>query len=128
MKTYKRNEHVPAGLYWDPDNWEILTVSGKAGGRLPVTTGDDRVINPEEAMVVRMNPVAGLLMAPTLGGLMVCFLPFIGFALLAEHVGKKIIGATKGVTEDVASTLLPEVRHSHSYFLGKKNKKKTEKK
>ncbi len=127
MKTYNRNEHVPAGLYWDPASWEIVTMSGKAGGRLPASTGDQKSSTPETDRVVRLNPVAGLLMAPMLGAMFVMFLPFAGFVLLAEHAGKKIARLTKSVTEDVASSLMPVVRHGHAYLTGRKGKKVTDK-
>jgi len=51
-------------------------------------------------------------------------LPFIGFALLAEQVGRTVVGAAKRSAEDVAGALVPEVRPGEAYLTGKKDGKK----
>ena len=65
-----------------------------------------------------------LTLAPMMGAMYVMFLPFIGFALLAEHVGRMAVGAARKGAEDVAGALIPEVRPGEAYLTGKKDGKK----
>ncbi|HQQ79311.1 MAG TPA: hypothetical protein PLB01_18320, partial [Thermoanaerobaculia bacterium] len=71
---------VKAGFYFNKNNWEIVTVSGKKGGVLP---GDAK------ADYLRVPAVAMLAGAPVLGAAFVVFLPVIGFALLATAAFNK---------------------------------------
>jgi len=71
---------VPAGFYFNRNNWEIVTVSGKKGGVLPGDAKSDYLKVPAVAML------AG---APMLGAAFVVFLPVIGFALLAKAAWTK---------------------------------------
>jgi len=71
---------VPAGVYFNKANWEIVTVSGKKGGVLP---GDAK------ADYLRVPAIAMLAGAPILGAAFVVFLPVIGFALLATAAFNK---------------------------------------
>jgi hypothetical protein len=117
--TAKKSDYVggqmaKAGFYWNTKEWELETLSGK-GGKLPGTS---------ETTFVKIPAVAMLTLAPVMGGLYVMFLPFIGFALLAEQVGKKVAGAAKRGAEDVAGALVPEVRPGEAYLAGKKDGKK----
>ena len=47
------------------------------------------------------------------------------FALLAEPVGRKAVGASRKGAEDAASALFPEVRTGEAYLTGKKDGKKS---
>lgn len=105
---------VPAGFYWNTAEWEIVTLSGK-GGVLPGDSG---------ARYVKIPVVAMLGLAPMMGALYVMFLPFIGFAMLAEFAGKKVGALAKRSAEDVAGTLVPEMRPGEAYLTGKKDEKK----
>ena len=51
-----------------------------------------------------------LTVAPIMGALYVMFLPMIGFALLAQHLGKKTAAGTKSLASDVAATVGAEWR------------------
>ena len=113
---YVGGQTAKAGFYWNTNEWELETLSGK-GGKLPGTS---------ETAYVKIPAVAMLTLAPLMGGMYVMFLPFIGFALLAEHVGKKVAGAAKRGAEDVAGALVPEVRPGEAYLAGKKDGKKGE--
>jgi len=116
--NYVGGQNVPAGFYWNTKEWELETLSGK-GGKLP---------GNGETAYVKIPAIAMLTLAPVMGGLYVMFLPFIGFALLAEHAGKKLVGAAKRGAEDVAGALVPEVRPGEAYLAGKKDGKKGEEK
>ena len=113
---YVGGANAPAGFYWNTKEWELETLSGK-GGKLP---------GKNDAAYVKVPAVAMLTLAPMMGALYVMFLPFIGFALLAEHVGRMAVGAAKRSAEDVAGALVPEVRPGEAYLTGKKDGKKAE--
>jgi hypothetical protein len=74
--TRRGGERAEAGFYWRGAAWEIVPVSGP-GGVLPGNEGERYLRIPTFAM---------LLLAPVMGALLVVFLPFIGFALLAGHL------------------------------------------
>jgi hypothetical protein len=78
--TTNGGSKVPAGFYFNRDNWEIVTVSGKKGGLLPGNARTDYFKVPAGAMLVA---------APVLGAAFVVFLPVIGFGLLATAAWKK---------------------------------------
>jgi hypothetical protein len=77
--TTNGGSKVPAGFYFNRNNWEIVTVSGKKGGLLPGDATD----------YLKVPAVAMLAGAPVLGAAFVVFLPVIGFALLATAAWKK---------------------------------------
>ena len=104
---------VPGGFYWNTNAWALVTVNGKSG-KLPG--------NGEPYL--KVSALAMLTVAPLMGGLYVMFLPFIGFALLAQYVGKSIVGAARKGAEDVAGALVPEMRPGEAYLTGKKDGKK----
>jgi hypothetical protein len=79
-KNTNGGSKVPAGFYFNRNNWEIVTVSGKKGGLLPGDAKSDYLKVPAGAMLVA---------APVLGAAFVVFLPVIGFALLATAAWKK---------------------------------------
>ncbi len=73
---------VPAGFYFNKNNWEIVTVSGKKGGLLP---------GGPQTGYLKIPALAMLAAAPVLGAAFVVFLPVIGFALLATAAFKKTV-------------------------------------
>lgn len=80
MTRYHGGEMVKAGFYWNPARWEITTA--KKGGTLPGT---------KDLRYFRL-PLALLMIAgPFLGGLLVIFLPLIGFVMLFGFAGLKLV-------------------------------------
>jgi hypothetical protein len=71
---------VKAGFYWNLKKWEMVTLSG-IGGTLPGGAGD---------RYLKVPIIAFLFIAPVMGGLYAFFLPFIGFAMLAAFLGRKV--------------------------------------
>lgn len=85
-------------------------------------------LDPAEKLFNTKNPtklqLSGMLiMAPLLGGLFVVFLPFIGFALVIDFLGKKAYTGIKAGTTNLAMVLSPEWRPGEAYFLGRPKKK-----
>ena len=113
MTKHNGGNAVKAGFYWNLKKWEMVTLSG-AGGTLPGAT-EDRYL--------KVPIVAFLFVAPVMGGLYAFFLPFIGFAMLAAFVGRKVgAGARLGLAR--AGVLVgPEWRPGEAYMAGRRGKK-----
>jgi hypothetical protein len=78
-------ETVAAGFYWNRRDWRMEVVSGDGG----VLQGgaDDRYL--------RIPTLAMLAAAPIMGLTFVVFLPLVGFVLVGQHVGGKVLGAAR---------------------------------
>ena len=46
--------------------------------------------------------------APVMGGLFVVFLPFLGFAMLSNHLGKKAAGGLRHAADEVGAAVGPD--------------------
>ena len=68
-----------------------------------------------------------LLGAPVMGGLFVVFLPFLGFAMLANHLGKKAVSGLKKAADEVGAAVGPAWQPGEARFAGKKKAKKGKK-
>jgi hypothetical protein len=79
MKKSQGGNTVKPGLYWNQGTWEIVPVSDRPG-RLP---GD------ADQRFVRVPSPLMLLLAPALGGALVMFMPFIGFAMVGQLLLRK---------------------------------------
>lgn len=80
MKTRKAGEAARAGFYVNRRTWEI---------DLHRTDGD-ALPGGENDRYVRIPAAALLLLGPVMGFLLVIFLPFIGFALVARELGYRV--------------------------------------
>ena len=83
LKTRNGGTKAPGGLYWHFGNWEIKALDGKEV-TLPGSAAERYLRIPTVALLV-LGPVMGLAFA--------MFLPFIGFALLATQIVRKIAHA-----------------------------------
>ena len=117
MRQHEGGDKVPGGFYWKQNNWEIEVVKGDEG-TLP---GD------ADTTYVRIPTLAMLLGAPVMGGLFVVFLPFLGFAMLANHLGKKAVSGLKQAADEVGAAVGPAWQPGEARFAGKKKAKKGKK-
>lgn len=101
-----------AGIYWNKGSWNLVTLSGE-GGVLPGNEKNEYMRIPTLAMVV---------LAPLLGASYVVFLPFIGFAMVADYMAKRAGAGAKSGAVALAATLSPEWRPGEAYFLGRRKK------
>ena len=97
MAKYTGGMQVNGGYYWNPRNWEVEVVPSE-GGRLKAPAGSSYVKVPFPALFV---------IVPLLGALFLMFLPFIGFALFAYAIAKKVTGGVKQTATELASTIEP---------------------
>jgi hypothetical protein len=110
--TLTGGRKAEAGIYWNKGSWDLVTLSGK-GGVLPGGPTHE---------YVRIPAVALLAVAPLMGATYVVFLPFIGFAMLADYLGKKAGSGVKDGVTHLAGVLSPEWRPGEAYFLGRRKK------
>ena len=104
---------VKGGFYFNRDKLDLIAVSGKEGA-LPGADGQ---------RYLRVPVLAVLLLAPILGGLFVMFMPFIGFALVFQHLGRLVVSGTKRATRGLLSVVTPTWRPGEAYFAGKEGEK-----
>ena len=105
---------VKPGYYWRAAEWEIVTISGRDGGVLP--GGADEVF-------YGIPVLAMLMLAPIMGALFVVFLPFIGFAILAQYAGQAAVRSFKRQALHAGATLSPAWRPGEAYLAGKHEEK-----
>jgi hypothetical protein len=114
MKELKGGNKVPGGFYFHKGNWEITVVQGEKG----ILPGN------EETTWVRIPTLAMLAGAPVMGGLFVVFLPFLGFAMLFNHLGKKAAAGLRRAADEVGAAVEPDWQPGMATFAGKKKAKK----
>jgi len=117
MRQHEGGEKVPGGFYWKQNNWEIEVVKGDEG-TLP---------GKSDTTYVRIPTLAMLLGAPVMGGLFVIFLPFLGFAMLASHLGKKAVAGVKEAVDEIGAAVGPAWQPGEARFTSKKKAKKGKK-
>ena len=115
MAKHVGGMQAEGGYYWNPRNWEVEVVPSE-GGRLK---------GPTDAKYVKVPFPALFVIVPLLGALFLMFLPFIGFALFAYAIAKKITGGVKQGATELASTIQPgQFAAGEAYFTGKPGEEK----
>jgi hypothetical protein len=110
MARYTGGQKVGGGYYWNTSSWEVEVVAPE-GGRLASVDGARYVKVPFPALFV---------IVPLLGALFLMFLPFIGFALFAYAIARKLTGGVKRGATELAATVQPgHFAAGSAYFTGK---------
>ncbi|HUL60262.1 MAG TPA: hypothetical protein VLU43_13350 [Anaeromyxobacteraceae bacterium] len=106
---------VNGGYYWNPKSLAVEVVP-QEGGKLPGDAGTKYVKVPFLMLFA---------IVPVMGALFLMFLPFIGFALFAYAIGRKVgIFARRGA-EDLAATMSPGMPlPGEAHFTGKPGEEK----
>ncbi len=104
---------VKGGFYFNRDKLDLVAVSGKEGA-LPGADGQ---------RYLRIPALAVVLLAPVLGGLFVVFMPFIGFALVLQHLGRMSLSGVKRASRALLFIVTPTWRPGEAYFAGKEGEK-----
>jgi hypothetical protein len=100
---------VKGGFYFNRNKLDIVTVTGKQG-MLPGADGQ---------RYHRVPVLAMLLAAPVLGGLFVMFMPFIGFALILQHLARLAGSGVKRAGRSLLFLVTPTWRPGEAYFTDK---------
>ena len=108
---------VKGGFYFNRDKLDLVAVSGKQG-TLPGAEGQ---------RYFRVPVLAVIALAPVLGGLFVVFMPFIGFALVLQHLGRLTLAGAKRAGRGLLFVVTPTWRPGEAYFAGKEGEKQAAK-
>jgi hypothetical protein len=115
MAKYTNGMRVGGGYYWNARSWEVEVVPNE-GGKLKGGTGAKYVKVPFPVLFV---------IVPLLGALFLMFLPFIGFALFAYAIAKKLASLVTRSATELASTVQPGgFATGSAYFTGKPEEEK----
>ena len=116
MTRHNGGTEVQGGYYLNLKSWEIATVRGERG-RLP-----------GEGQFVFIPTAALLVLAPVMGAVFAIVLPFLGFAMPAWALARKLAGASAKAVGEVAATVTPAWQPGESYLAGKAGEAQPEKK
>jgi hypothetical protein len=100
MKRWLGGKRAPAGFYWRPAKWEIVTLSG-TGGVLP-GEGSERYL--------KVPVLAMLALAPAMGAALVMFLPLMGFVMAGRELARKTRRTVAARTRDRAPAVPAPMR------------------
>ena len=117
MARHNGGDRVNAGFYLNLDHLAVTPLSGK-GGVLP-GSADQRYL--------RVPTLAVLAFAPLMGAAYVVFLPFIGIAMVLQHLGKKAYAAVSDAAQGTLESVSPAWRPGEAHFAGPEEKEKAEK-
>jgi hypothetical protein len=109
MLRHQGGEHVKAGFYIDVVSWQVHTISGTDGGRLP---------GGESTRFLRVPTLGMLVFAPLMGALFAIFLPFIGIFMVAQYLTSKGWTAVKRAAHATVVALGPAWQPSTAHLTG----------
>lgn len=116
MRRNRGGDAVVRGYYWSMAKWEVTCIE-QDGSRLP---GD------YQARYVRVPVGLLLVAAPVMGLLFVMFLPFIGVALLLQHLTVAAVERLGQAMERLMGTMTPAWRPGVAFLAGTAKDEKTE--
>jgi len=116
MFKYNGGQAAKSGFYWNARTWAI-TMLERQGGVLP---------GGAEDRYARIPVLAMLVVAPFMGAAYVMFLPFIGIAMVADFVARRLGRGVKTGALAMAAVVSPQWRPGEAY-LAKDEKDEEEK-
>jgi len=116
MVKYNGGHTAKSGFYWNTRTWAI-TMLERQGGVLP---------GGAEDRYVRIPVLAMLIVAPFMGAAYVMFLPFIGIAMVADFVARRLGRGVMTGALAMAAAVSPQWRPGEAY-LAKDEKDEDEK-
>lgn len=114
MFRYAGGDTVRQGFYWNAHKWEVTLIE-RQGGVLP-GEGAERF--------ARVPVLAMLLVAPIMGGLYVVFLPFIGVAMVADYVARRVARAITAGAVTLLAAIAPAWRPGEAYLAERERRRK----
>jgi hypothetical protein len=109
MARYTGGTKVSGGYYWNARGWSVEVVGGE-GGTLP---GDAK------ARYLKVPFPLLFVVVPMMGALFLVFLPFIGFAMFAYAIAKRVGGGVRRGATELASTVTPGLVAGEAHLTGK---------
>jgi hypothetical protein len=109
MARYTGGMKVSGGYYWNARGWQVEVVP-QEGGKLP---------GAATARYLRVPFPLLFVVVPVMGALFLVFLPFIGFALFAYAIAKRIGGGVRRGATELASTIQPGMVAGEAHLTGK---------
>ena len=106
MFKYNGGQTAKSGFYWNARTWAITMIE-RQGGVLP---GD------AEDRYARIPVLAMLVVAPFMGAAYVMFLPFIGIAMVADFVARRLGRGVKAGALAMAAAVSPQYRPGEAYL------------
>ena len=116
MFKYKGGQAAKSGFYWNARTWSI-TMLERQGGVLP-GAAEDRY--------ARIPVLAMLVVAPFMGAAYVMFLPFIGIAMVADFVARRLGRGVKAGALAMAAAVSPQWRPGEAYLAKDEKDEKAE--
>jgi hypothetical protein len=95
--AHKGGSEIKGGFFWKKGDWEIVTVEGKRG----VLPGTAKV------EYLRIPTILFIPVALTISIAYVIFLPFVGFAMMAKVVTRKLRIVLRGAHQPSIEKLAP---------------------
>lgn len=114
MFRHTGGETVAQGFYWNGDKWQVTLIE-RQGGTLP------GAVNERYA---RVPVLAMLFVAPIMGALYVFFLPFIGVAMVLDHVARRVARAVTSGAITLLAALAPRWQPGQAYLAEREKKRK----
>ena len=112
MTSSSGNTKVSGGYYLSTSSFAVEVVPAE-GGTLP---GSGKFIKVPFPLLFAVLPVIGLAF--------LIFLPFIGFALVAYAVSRKVAAVFTTHATDLAATIAPDMATGAAYLAGHKDEAK----
>jgi hypothetical protein len=114
MATYTGSSNVRGGYYLSTRTWTVEVV-GNEGGTLP---------GPATTRYLSVPFPLLFLVVPIIGLAFLVFLPFIGFALLANAIVRRVTGHVAVEATRLAATVAPDAATGAAYLAGEKGEEK----
>jgi len=114
MARHNGGETVKAGFYFNRDAWTVTTFSGE-GGVLPGAATE---------RYLRVATPLLFVFAPLMGALFAMFLPFIGIAMVLQHVGRLVVDTVRDTAQAAVGATAPAWRPGVANLSGDDAKKK----
>jgi hypothetical protein len=114
MATYNGSSSVRGGYYLSTRTWSVEVI-GNEGGTLP---------GPATTKYLSVPFPLLFLVVPIIGLAFLIFLPFIGFALFANAVVRRLTGHVAEGATKLAATVAPDAATGAAYMTGEKGEEK----
>jgi len=114
MTTFRGSTNVEAGYYFSMTSWNVQVVPPEGGTLAGPATG--KFLRIPFPLLFAVVPFVGLAF--------LIFLPFIGFALFAYAIVRRVTGHVSEQAGALAATISPDMATGAAYLAGAKGEEK----